>query len=256
MVHSGVFELKQPGAPSEQLGDLNSTADSPDGSFTADPLSPRCSEKVRSECSSAGIPASPAHLPGEHRGSQTFRRTSSLTPAQIYYLSSRSSSLTAWSTSQTTPDPNELRIDAGKECADYQLLQDPYFPPVPTTKCFQQFKRVVARKVDPKVEASKENRLQFFRQEQEIHRRILNKLRKWAAWKTQAESIPGSLKQLFKWNPAVHPPTHDEIFALARHHYPLRSELTIYVCDFGDGRFEKMEVKFCDIDPGMQSRSI
>jgi len=193
-------------------------------------------------------------FPTSHRGSQVSRRASSLTPAQIYHLSSSYS--TAFTSSPRASSGATSDLEGKTEHPDFELLRDPYFSPVPTTQCFQQFKRVVARKVDPRIEKVKKIKLHILQKEKLKHESTLNLLRDWVASKKAAKTLRGALKQIFTLKGPVHLPLHDDMIQLARYHYPLRCELMVYVCDFGEGRFEKKEVKFCDIDTGKSPSAI
>jgi hypothetical protein len=186
-------------------------------------------------------------------------RTLSLTPAQAQRLiESRSGSSTS-----RTPSPNKRTLtgnidevpsdeewedEKGGETDLAGLLDDPYYPPIPTTQCLQQFAKVVARQVDPAVKARKDARLNYWKAEKKQHDRTLEQLRAWANSKQRRINLKRLFFRIFDFGSGYRLPDHNSLVNLAKYHYPMRADLTIFVCDFGDNRFEKQEVSFAAID--------
>jgi hypothetical protein len=163
-----------------------------------------------------------------------------LTPAQTHLLANaRSSSATSRSLKQV----KEELVEKAKDVSD-----DVYQPPIPTTRCLQQFAQVVARKVDPVVQERKDTRLRAADAERRIHDQTLLALRQWVESKDSEASWGGVLNRFFTFWRTPQLPDSDQLIDLTLHHYPLRGDLTVYVCDFGEDRFEKHEVAFSDLD--------
>jgi hypothetical protein len=183
------------------------------------------------------------------RGSVTSStRRVSLTPAQTHSLVTRhtfhhhaqlSSSFSRGSLSETLEDePNAL---------------DDYVPPVSTSRCLQHFDDVVKRTVDPRAEEEKRAKINYYRGERENHDKTLNQLRLWNASKKKRTTVAGFLAGLFQPMPSL--PSQKEIVDLAKYHYPLRGNIPVYICDFGDNQFDKKEITIGEIQSCMLSAS-
>ncbi|KAL6714173.1 hypothetical protein ACLMJK_008667 [Lecanora helva] len=74
-------------------------------------------------------------------------------------------------------------------------------------------------------------------------RRILEDLRSWKNWETRRRQSLRSylLSKIFPIRPPCPPP--NELRRLARFFFPPRASLRATVCDYGEGRFERREVK-------------
>ena len=73
-------------------------------------------------------------------------------------------------------------------------------------------------------------------------RDTLKRLRSWHDW-DQARRTSLARFCLSKLSLSKRPacPNEEELVSLATHHFPLRQDLKLIVCDFGPGRFERSE---------------
>jgi hypothetical protein len=167
-------------------------------------------------------------------------RRISLTPAQSHQLST-SRSLHNQTQFRASFERGSLYKNPGHE---FEAL-DEYVPPVPTNKCLQRFEEVVRRTVDPQREAEKTAKINFYNGERAKHAETLRKLRIWAASKNKR-----SVAQYFEsfFTKKVDLPSQKEVVGLAKYHYPLRGNVSVYICDFGDDRFEEKEIKLGEIE--------
>jgi hypothetical protein len=237
------------------------------------PPNRRCSASTRShqrnlsESSESGRPSAPAtrqssrastnHFTRRYRGSLSSGRSPSLTPAEAYHYiqHTRRDSLAAVISPPTrlSQDGTAVSEDEGEETDDPELrkelstiLASAYGPPIPTPHCIQSFKKVVARQIHPEVQESMDKHLSESKAERAKHNATLDRLRKWSQWKEAQNTILGRLGSLFRSRPRI--PKHEELVSLAKHYFPLRAEVKIYVCDFGENYFEKQEVPLGEID--------
>jgi hypothetical protein len=179
-----------------------------------------------------------------------------VTPAQAHLLN------TSRTTSATVRAPFLRGISVDKSIHE-ELVNPPATratsscdPPVPTAKCLQHFAKVMARKVDPEIRAGKEARLRACLEEKKQHDDTLNQLREWVDAKSTPTTINGILAKALNLFLGPSLPIHDRLVGLAKYHYPLRRDVKLYVCDFGDGQFQKREVFFANIDEGKSVPSI
>jgi hypothetical protein len=146
-------------------------------------------------------------------------------------------------------DGAELELNDEMRLELQELHKSVHGPPLPTTICLQQFKNVAVRQLEPEVKGQKEADLFQAKAEREIHVATLDQLRKWAEWKTDERNVIGKLKQAFRSCPTL--PPRDDIIKMAKHHYPMRAEAVLNVCDFGKTTFTRTQVRFADIDDCM-----
>ncbi|KAL8732440.1 MAG: hypothetical protein Q9181_003960 [Wetmoreana brouardii] len=85
----------------------------------------------------------------------------------------------------------------------------------------------------------------------EQQRRVLDRLRAWHRWDEDRRTSPG--KYLWSCIRSTRPtcPSDKELLALATYFFPPRAELTVTVCDFGAGRYEKSSVSLGRLDEYM-----
>lgn len=218
----------------------NQLSDEPASAISLGPFS----QRTFSESTAAS--ANPASRTSSNFGG-SLGRTISLTPAQMHLLAtSRSNTLVAQATSLRSFSIDEaiddVRIDEKSHDLLATLFNSSYDPPLPSTKCLQQFAKVVMRKIDPEVQARKDARLNYCIREKRQHDETLKQLREWAAFKDKMKTLKGVLTSIFTFCQRPIPPRPEKLIALAKYHYPPRGDLKVYVCDFGEGRFEKEEV--------------
>jgi hypothetical protein len=231
------------------------------------PTSPRSQQRNFSVSSESGSPFTHAArhesrgfistFSQRYRGSISSGRSPSLTPAETYYFvrEARSNSLAAAmsftpATSHDESDSDEdlagetKNPDLQRELPD--LLASVYRPPIPTPHCLQQFRNVVARQIDPDIQMIMDKHLSKSKAERAKHNDTLSKLRAWSKWKAKENTIFGWLGWLFRSPPAL--PDHEELVNLAKHYFPLRADVIVHVCDFGENYFHKEEVPLGEID--------
>jgi hypothetical protein len=237
------------------------------------PASPNIHQRNISESSGNGRPpngaarqdsrASINYFSQRYRGSQSSGRSPSLTPAETYHFvqARRSNSIAAAISSPTGFSHDEAAVtDDGVEEIDDPELQTElativdsmYGPPIPTTQCIQNFKKVVARQIDPAIQEAMDRHLAESKAERKRHNETLKRLRKWSERKnTQTIFLSrlGRLGNLFARRAPL--PKHEELVSLAKHYFPLRADVKLYVCDFGENKFNKEEVPLGMIDSCM-----
>jgi hypothetical protein len=151
-----------------------------------------------------------------------------LTPAEMHFHATKRRSLTT----SHTPSLNQAAEELAKQVD--ASSSNVYDPPVPTTRCLQQFSKVVAREVDPDVKSAKDARLRAAITERKIHDETLSALRKWVALKEAESSWSSTINYCFNFWHHPRVPDTDQLVDLALYHYPLRGNVTVYVCEFGD----------------------
>jgi hypothetical protein len=183
------------------------------------------------------------------RGSVTSStRRFSLTPAQTHSLVTRHSfhhhtQLSGHFGGGPLPEALE----------DESNALDDYVPPVSTSRCLQHFADVVRRTVDPKAEEEKKTKMNYYRGERAKHDKTLDQLRLWNASKKKRMTLAGFLAGLFQ--PMRSLPSQKEIVDLAIYHYPMRGNIPVYICDFGDNQFDKKDITIGEIQSCMLSAS-
>jgi hypothetical protein len=122
-------------------------------------------------------------------------------------------------------------------------------PPLPTTLCVQQFKKVAVRKLEPNIKRRREEDLVQAKAQRDIHIATLDQLRKWAEWKKNEKNVIGRLQHAFRFRPK--PPLKEDIIKMAKHYYPMRADVILNVCDFGKTSFKRTKVRFAEIEDCM-----
>ena len=107
------------------------------------------------------------------------------------------------------------------------------------------FSKVASRNIEK--EEARKRLVNKYNVENDHHREILQRLRRWAD-----TDLQGFLPYFFSWAiPSYRraPLPHvEELKSLAKHYYPPRSELKCHVCDFGQGRAEHKMVELGDLE--------
>jgi hypothetical protein len=177
-----------------------------------------------------------------HRNSHESVRSTSLTPAQSHFIS-RSRSRSPGNQSLSNRGVETLSLPGAY--GDVAGFLDEYVPPVSTSRCLQQFRDVVRRTVDPKIEAERAAKIKFYKAERAKQAKILRKLRLWASSKDK-KAISNILRGLFALKSDF--PSQKEVIDLAKYHYPPRGHVPVIICDFGDDKFETKEIKLGEIE--------
>ncbi|KAH7408231.1 hypothetical protein DE146DRAFT_645631 [Phaeosphaeria sp. MPI-PUGE-AT-0046c] len=193
-----------------------------------------------------------ASPPSIHRGSEDIEphrtRTGSsgrrpslfsqMTPAQFH----------TWSSSN-----GSSRRQLPHGISDDNLRKAPT-PIVPTTKCLQNFPDVVARTARRTIPASTIKAREHHRQQHDVHKETLMKLRAWDESRTLKKQHP--IQYWWKThvefsNKPPSKPSEEELVNMVYHYYPLRADIKIHVCDFGRGKYEKKDMKVSELKEDM-----
>ena len=121
-------------------------------------------------------------------------------------------------------------------------------PPVPTTKVLEHFEKVVSRGTNRE---RKNDTLDYYKITNQRQRQTLDRLKQWADAAIRP-SIDWVLSFALKCYRRPLRPDDEELITLARHFYPLRGELRVHVCDFGDDHAEHFETKLAEIERCMK----
>jgi hypothetical protein len=207
-----------------------------------------------------------SHFSERHRGSQSSGRSPSLTPAEAYnFVLCRANSLAA-AVATSPPDATRNGALSSEEVEEKAMKDDEgdlhpdlraeieaiwsaaKGPPLPTPKCIQQFKYVTVRQIDlhPERTAEKNKRIEDKIKERDVQIETLERLRKWEKRREKRATLTGRIASLF--TPRLPLPKTEELISLARYYYPLRADVIVYVCDFLENDFNKMEVPLGKID--------
>lgn len=135
-----------------------------------------------------------------------------------------------------------LRMSSGK-IATFELSAKahPYIP-VSTTKILGNYTR------DPPPEIP-DAMLQERRLRLREHAETVEKLRKWAKHREKSMSSKIFRRIFLKRFSATMPPDH-KLYESIDYFFPPRFDVLVTVCDFGDGRAERREVRLGDIERG------
>ena len=175
----------------------------------------------------------------------------SLTPAQVAQSRSNSFSpavLHSLSIPETADDSDD---DESVRKSLSNASGQSWDPPVPTMKVFQQFDKVVGRRIAAEVEITKQRRLWESRAIESEHAQTLQELRRWIKAKTERETPRGFFKSILRLSSRPHRPSDERLVEMSKFYYPPRADLKVYICDFGEGRFKKREVTFGQIEQGL-----
>ncbi|KAF2107093.1 hypothetical protein BDV96DRAFT_558370 [Lophiotrema nucula] len=74
------------------------------------------------------------------------------------------------------------------------------------------------------------------------HQTTLNSVREWTAASDHCSVVQQFLWRTLKFSYSLNLPSHADLLAMTQYYYPRRCDMKVYVCDFGPGRFQKMEV--------------
>ena len=116
------------------------------------------------------------------------------------------------------------------------------FIPASTTKIHGDYSRNAPPDSD---EADVHNRHLLIQK----HAETVNQLRKWARFR---ESTFGGklLRSILPMSVNIRMPSQESLYDCIYHFFPPRCEILVTVCDFGDGRAERKEVRLADIERG------
>jgi hypothetical protein len=184
---------------------------------------------------------------GRESATSSTRRFS-LTPAQTHL------GVTRHSFHHTQPSGSFGGGPLPEALEDESNALDDYVPPVSTSRCLQHFDDVVRRTVDPKAEEEKKAKMNYYRGERAKHDKTLNQLRLWNESKKKRTTLAGFLTGLLQPMPSL--PSQMDIVDLAKYHYPMRGNIPVYICDFGDNQFDKKEITIGEIQSCMLSASL
>jgi hypothetical protein len=144
---------------------------------------------------------------------------------------------------RTTSDGQTKREPAAKiETFELSQKEHPYIP-VSTTKILGKFTR------DPPPDLH-DVALQERRAVLQKHAETVEELRKWAKNRESSTAVKILLRTIFWKDVKVRMPSEQKLYHSINHFFPPRSEMKVIVCDFGEGRAERNEVRLGDIERG------
>jgi hypothetical protein len=145
--------------------------------------------------------------------------------------------------SRRTPDGQTKKEPAAKiETFELSQKEHPYIP-VSTTKILGKFTR------DPPPDlydvALRERRAAL-----QKHTETVEELRKWAKNRESSTALKILLRTIFWKGVKIRMPPEQKLYHSINHFFPPRLEMRVIVCDFGEGRAERNEVRMGDIERG------
>jgi hypothetical protein len=120
--------------------------------------------------------------------------------------------------------------------------EHPYIP-VSTTKILGKFTR------DPPPDLHDEV-LQERHSVLEGHAEMVEELRKWAKNRDSSTVFKLLLRSVLWKGVKVRMPSKQKLYRSIDHYFPPRSDMKVIICDFGEGRSERNEVRLGDIEKG------
>lgn len=90
--------------------------------------------------------------------------------------------------------------------------------------------------------AQRRKRQEKLHSNQKRHEATLEELRAWRRRAQRGETVDGLLKNALDFQSRARLPAQGDLLSMAKYYYPLRADVRVFVCDFGDNRFEKAEV--------------
>ncbi|KAI9774155.1 MAG: hypothetical protein M1840_005248 [Geoglossum simile] len=96
-------------------------------------------------------------------------------------------------------------------------------------------------------------RLEHYTKERQKYRKIIRRLKRWAYPDLQLTKY-WTLSSLFRYYRRPPPPNDEELISLTQYFYPPRGLLKVFVCDFGDNRTERREIKLNEIESYYQDK--
>ena len=118
----------------------------------------------------------------------------------------------------------------------------PYIP-VSTTKILSKFTR------DPPPDLNDvalEERRSIPRQ----HAETIEELRRWAKVREHSTILKVLQRIFFRKHVKLSMPSELKLYRSIDHYFPPRSDMKVIICDFGDGRAERNEVRLGDLERG------
>jgi hypothetical protein len=144
---------------------------------------------------------------------------------------------------RTTSDGETERKPTAKiETFELSQKEHPYIP-VSTTKILGKFTR------DPPPYLH-DVALQERRAVLQKHTDTVEELRKWAKNRESSTAVKVILRTLYWKGVKIRMPSEQKLYHSINHFFPPRSEIKVIVCDFGEGRAERNEVRMGDIERG------
>lgn len=77
----------------------------------------------------------------------------------------------------------------------------------------------------------------------------VKQLRKWARYR-ESNVVARLLRFLLPLDVGPRMPSAESLYETVNHYFPPRFDILVTICDFGDGRAERREVRLGDIEPG------
>jgi hypothetical protein len=146
--------------------------------------------------------------------------------------------------SRRTSSDGQTKKEPTTKIETFELSQKehPYIP-VSTTKILGKFTR------DPPPDLH-DVALQERRAALQEHKETVEELRKWAKNRESGTAVKFLLRAIFWSGVKVRMPSEQKLYHSINHFFPPRLEMKVIVCDFGEGRAERNEVRMGDIERG------
>ena len=82
------------------------------------------------------------------------------------------------------------------------------------------------------------------------HADTVEELRLWAKYRDTYSATKSFFRTIFMRDRHVDMPSEQSLYPVINHFFPPRSEIVVIICDFGEGRAERKEVRLGDIEVG------
>jgi hypothetical protein len=113
---------------------------------------------------------------------------------------------------------------------------------ISTTKILGKYPRASLPEISDDILKKRQQDLQQYAE-------TVEELRKWA--RTRQDPVFGdALRRIFLGSSRAGLPPDGKLYPCVSHFFPPRFDLKVTVCDFGDGRAERKEVRLGDIEQG------
>lgn len=139
-------------------------------------------------------------------------------------------------------DDSKLNSAAKVETFELSKKDHPYIP-VSTTKILGKFTRDPPPDLDSVA-------LRDRQASQQKHAKTIEDLRRWAKNRDNSTVVKVLLRCIFWKDVKVKRPPEKALHRTIGHYFPPRSDLKVTVCDFGQSRSERREVRLGDIEKG------
>ncbi|KAI3317618.1 hypothetical protein HD806DRAFT_514603 [Xylariaceae sp. AK1471] len=92
------------------------------------------------------------------------------------------------------------------------------------------------------------------RELQREYAETVDELRRWAKTRTRSTAMKALLRVIFRDDFKIRKPSEEKLYRCVNHYFPSRMDLTVLICDFGEGRAEQHRVRLGDIETEFQRK--